>query len=481
MSPRAGVFRFLLLAIAMMVPTIAVSAGAPSAAPNPWLAVDRNRAAIVDAVVTRFGKESSWGESALRESLARLRADQLFSASLAGSIAAVESILAEADVLPGSSHGVRAKLGSTRPDLTYTPIVPCRIVDTRSGAGGTLTAGATRNWLATNPTGNFVSQGASASNCGMPVKAAAVMVNITVFNTSVGPAFITAWPFGQARPGTATLNWTSAGAQVANGAAIPLCSGGSCTSDFSLYASSATDLVVDAVGYFTAPTGGYVYSVAPSGAQFSSIQAAIDAAAALATSDQPYLVKIAPGSYTEQVTLKDFVDVEGSGAGTTVIYFDTARPTVTAGAFSEVRNVVIANAAPGLLSAGNGAVAMRATAASAQGFTRMIDSAVVSFGPDENLGVDASGGGVIHVLRSDISVGGATNASAAYGVRADAPGLIRVGDSRIVPQTSGPALTAVRLNSATMRINNTRMDAPTQGTPGCYGNYTPGMTAFTCN
>jgi pectin methylesterase-like acyl-CoA thioesterase len=68
-------------------------------------------------------------------------------------------------------------------------------------------------------------------------------------------------------------------------------------------------MVVDVLGYFSAPSGGYVFSVAPAGAQFTSIQAAVDAAAALATANQPYLVRVAPGLYNEQVTLKDFVDV----------------------------------------------------------------------------------------------------------------------------------------------------------------------------
>ena len=132
-------------------------------------------------------------------------------------------------------------------------MTPCRIVDTRSGAGGTLVANDTRNWLAANPGGTFVAQGGSATNCGIPVKPAAVLVNLTVANTQSGPAFLVGYPFNQARPNAASLNWVAAGTQIANAIILPLCTGGGCTSDWSLFASSGTELIVDVMGYFAAP------------------------------------------------------------------------------------------------------------------------------------------------------------------------------------------------------------------------------------
>jgi len=116
-----------------------------------------------------------------------------------------------------------------------------------------MTAGSTRNWLASNPAGNFSAQGGSASNCGIPIKPAAVLANVIVFNTAAGPAFFTTWPFNQARPNASTLNWNFAGQQIANAVIVPLCTGGGCASDFSAFNSAQTDLVIDVMGYFAAP------------------------------------------------------------------------------------------------------------------------------------------------------------------------------------------------------------------------------------
>ena len=144
-------------------------------------------------------------------------------------------------------------LGDVRADLVYTPVTPCRIVDTRLGAGGILNLGDTRNWLASNPGGTFATQGGSNSDCGIPVRPAAAMMNITIANTGVAPSFISAWPFNQPRPNASTVNWTSVGAQIANAVIVPLCTGVGCTADFSVYAASSTDVIVDVTGYFAAP------------------------------------------------------------------------------------------------------------------------------------------------------------------------------------------------------------------------------------
>ena len=91
--------------------------------------------------------------------------------------------------------------------------------------GGTLAGGDTRNWLAANPGGNPTAQGGSNTDCAIPVKPAAVMVNLTVANTGPGPAFLAAWPFNQPRPNPASLNWTAPGTQLANAIIVPLFTG----------------------------------------------------------------------------------------------------------------------------------------------------------------------------------------------------------------------------------------------------------------
>ncbi|MCK7496435.1 MAG: hypothetical protein MZW92_40145 [Comamonadaceae bacterium] len=63
------------------------------------------------------------------------------------------------------------KVAGSGPELVYTPITPCRILDSRFGVGGSFAPGATQAFKATNPGGTFSSQGGSASNCSIPVKA----------------------------------------------------------------------------------------------------------------------------------------------------------------------------------------------------------------------------------------------------------------------------------------------------------------------
>jgi len=480
-----------VIAASLLLPIGASAATGLSIAPDPWLAVDRNRTGIVVDLVSRWddvtksARAGALSETQLREALAKLRADHLFAATLAGTYAELLGVFADAGVLSNGTTGAKPlqKVAGSGPELAYTPIVPCRIVDTRSGAGGAFVPGATRNWLATNPGGTFAAQGGSSTtNCGIPVKAAAVTVNFTVFNTGAGPAFITAWPFNQPRPGTATLNWTSVGAQVANGAIVPLCTGAGCTSDFSVFASSSTDMVVDVVGYFTPPSGGYVLSVAPSGAQYTSIQAAINAAAAVATGTQRYLVKVAPGTYNEQITLKDFVDVEGSGRRATQIRWSAGWPTLTTGANAELRQAGVWNTSGGVFPA-LGAVAVFQTAESPSGNTRLLDLNIAAVGSGDNAGVIVDGGS-LGIVGSDVTAGVSSplGSGGALGVFVEMTGTIRLRNSRVYAYTSNAGFHAAieRSDAALMYINDTLISGPIVGAPTCISVFNNQLQARLC-
>ncbi|MFO1303332.1 MAG: hypothetical protein U1F54_06345 [Burkholderiales bacterium] len=108
-----------------------------SAVPSPLLAIDRNRATVVDRVVAQWGDElarSSSGitQAQLREMLLAMRADQLLAASLVGNLEGLRNVVAaalvsEADIKPSLAKA----LGDASQDVTYVPVTPCRLVETR--------------------------------------------------------------------------------------------------------------------------------------------------------------------------------------------------------------------------------------------------------------------------------------------------------------------------------------------------------------
>src|SRR5207237_10287816 len=182
--------------LAMVLLASVNSVMAQSSQPSPLLAIDQHRATVVERVVVEWGDKllaSGTGVTPeqLREMLWAMRADQLLAASLAGSISGLRDVLAHAltastAVKPGLLN--TKALGDVTDDLVYTPVVPCRIVDTRLGAGGVFAPQTQRDWLA-HSAGGFAGQGGSATNCGIAVAPAAVMINVTLANTVGGPDF----------------------------------------------------------------------------------------------------------------------------------------------------------------------------------------------------------------------------------------------------------------------------------------------------
>jgi hypothetical protein len=129
--------------------------------------------------------------------------------------------------------------------LQFYPLTPCRVADTRVGAGFSGTQGPPS--LPGGTSRNF----AVAGLCGVPSTAAAYSVNVTVVPTGDVLNYLTTWPTGQAQPWTSTLN-SPLGEVVANAALVPAGTNG----DISIYASDATDVLFDINGYFAAPGAG---------------------------------------------------------------------------------------------------------------------------------------------------------------------------------------------------------------------------------
>ena len=131
----------------------------------------------------------------------------------------------------------------------YQPIAPARLLDTRSGIGGS-----TGPLTSARPDVVTV---AGADGGTIPAGITAVAVNLTAAQTS-GTGLVAAYPDGTTSPGTSNINF-GAGQTLSNFAVIPVGADGEI--DFA-DSGAATELIVDVVGYFDA-AGGSGFVAAP--------------------------------------------------------------------------------------------------------------------------------------------------------------------------------------------------------------------------
>jgi len=142
-------------------------------------------------------------------------------------------------------------LGDSQADLVYTPVTPCRIIDTRL-VGGPIAGGATRSFRVTGT--DLSAQGGSATGCGIPSgPATAAVINFVAVNPA-GPGDLRITPFGTPMPTASIVNYAAVpGLNIANGPAVTICDPAvaACPSDFTIRADgSATQVVADVQGYF---------------------------------------------------------------------------------------------------------------------------------------------------------------------------------------------------------------------------------------
>jgi hypothetical protein len=137
--------------------------------------------------------------------------------------------------------------------LVFVGITPCRVVDTRNGAGFAGGFGPPSLIALGNRT--FPIQ--SSTTCSIPATALAYSFNITVVPIvvpGVSPpgylGFLTVYPTGQAVPNASTLN-NYLGTVVANAAVVPAGNNGS----VDVFSHDATDLIIDINGYYSQGSG----------------------------------------------------------------------------------------------------------------------------------------------------------------------------------------------------------------------------------
>jgi probable HAF family extracellular repeat protein len=139
-----------------------------------------------------------------------------------------------------------------RDDLSYHPIVPCRVADTRFGTGPLGTPGLAARETRTIPV--------VSSQCGIPPWASAYSLNFT--SVPAGPlSYLTTWPTGSPQPVVSTLN-APTGTITANAAIVPAGTNGS----IDVFVTDPSHLVIDVNGYFgpaRTPTVLWFYALPP--------------------------------------------------------------------------------------------------------------------------------------------------------------------------------------------------------------------------
>jgi hypothetical protein len=171
-------------------------------------------------------------------------------------------------------------LGSATIDQVFTPITPCRIVDTRN-VGGPISAGVTRNYFfySVSSTYNFgTNQGGAAGAVGtvcpavyfnpaagtgsQPNVPSAAMITVTVVSPSAAGNWVV-WGGASPIPTISALNWSGPGQILANTTVVPYGGrigggpGGGIL-DFAVYyngPSGSAQFIADVVGYYTPPFG----------------------------------------------------------------------------------------------------------------------------------------------------------------------------------------------------------------------------------
>ncbi len=212
-------------------------------------ALDADLPGAIQALAEQWSGPSGFSADELFKTFQRASSDQLLALQDATSINEVDRIL-----LGGESDTVNPlTLGSLFRDYVYTPVEPCRIVDTRIAVGGgnPIPANTTRDFHVHGTT-LIVAQGGNIAGCIAPQgEPRAVHVNVTVVPAG-GNGHVRVFPDGRATPPTASLVNFKQGTNIANAATIETrFSTNASTPDISVFVANApAHVIMDVMGYY---------------------------------------------------------------------------------------------------------------------------------------------------------------------------------------------------------------------------------------
>jgi hypothetical protein len=240
---------------AVLIAVVTSCANAQWAGGDALLAVDQTRASLIKRIVEDWKTAAHRAQYAMTpeqfgDALWSLRSDRLLVASLAGDFSTIERLIAGKGELTRSGRGVGPKaLGDSGQDVPYTPVTPCRIVDTRTSAP--LSPGIERTFVGYSASGFALQGGVPVGDCMVPNGAAALALNVVAYQPS-NLGYITLWPTSAPEPFAATVSFDSGATNVSTGAVVPVDVNN--VNSFKAKSPVVVHMIVDVVGYFRATT-----------------------------------------------------------------------------------------------------------------------------------------------------------------------------------------------------------------------------------
>jgi len=162
-----------------------------------------------------------------------------------------------------SAHTVIEVLGYYYPNgnLTYTPVPPCEIVDTRDTAAGMIGTNDQRNFHVFGDDSTIAAQGGNAGGCpsllGEPLAAHINLIAVT----PTGKGNLRAFPIGAAPTAGLSVNYNTIGTNLANAGTVQTITGSG--PDISVASNlAAAHTVIEVLGYYY-PNGNLTYTPVP--------------------------------------------------------------------------------------------------------------------------------------------------------------------------------------------------------------------------
>ncbi len=210
-------------------------------------AISADREGTIADIVNRLGTTDGTGQ--FEANLRLASADQLYEISNANSYQEVSNILLFGSASGADTLGViELAIGQTSQDFVYTPVAPCRVVDTRFGGGGVLLGGTNRAFFVYGNAATIAGQGGNPAGCPSPRgEPRAVHLNVTIV-PQAGGGFIKVYPANLPAPNASLVNFT-AGVNIANAATVQTFFS-LAAQEIRVFSSQNVHVVIDVLGYY---------------------------------------------------------------------------------------------------------------------------------------------------------------------------------------------------------------------------------------